>query len=397
METTASGAISLALLLLVLLLAWSLGASCGGRGADVVQMNEKKVVGAANYAQVLEAYPECPAEPPPPAAPASCSREEWTWYIDKDVPPPTTVGPATSGPSTSGPATSGPATSATITGFWLGQSPISTQVSFSMSESARKWMLSFPGEVISDISLTALSKKASVPVCQQPVYEKYILTQGGGNTTWNKDIYTQLTAQASSSALHAGWDGICYDWEYLDPSESWDDHVTYFNKMTEATKNAGLLCIVTSLGMGPAPAWGPDPLPSAADLTGIDWSHVDYFVPQLYYKPPQQNYGFTAADTRNDPQAPLWMKKEADKMNIDYMVNWWRDAGVNGHKIEITSRGTVRSYGDWGSGQISEFMQANASTPQNNRARVISNGRFMVLRGMMKGLGTKPHVWRQSS
>ncbi len=228
--------------------------------------------------------------------------------------------------------------SAKIEGFWLGQSPIPTTVSFSASEAANKWMLSFPGKVLSDTSLKTLAGVASVPECEQPAYKKYILTQGGGPTHWNKAIYDQLASQAATST--SDWDGICYDWEYLDPSESWADHVTNFNKMTAATKKAGLLCIITSLGMGPAPAYQPDPLPDpGADLSGVNWGNIDYFVPQLYYMPPNQNYGFTAADTNADPKAPDWMKKQADQMNIDYMVKWWAKGGKNGHNINIKSPG----------------------------------------------------------
>jgi len=71
----------------------------------------------------------------------------------------------------------------------------------------------------------------------------------------------------------SGWDGVCWDWEKTSA-----DHTSEgFNSLMKATKAAGLLNIVTSTAEGPY-IW----LSSNKDATDIDWSLVDYFVPQLY-------------------------------------------------------------------------------------------------------------------
>jgi len=103
-------------------------------------------------------------------------------------------------------------------------------------------------------------------------YGKKILTQGGGDTSWGDSLYTKLKGQISEYKK-AGWDGVCWDWE-----KTSSDHTTEgFNDLMRAVKAAGLINIVTSTAEGPY-VWASD----NKDATGIDWSAVDYFAPQLY-------------------------------------------------------------------------------------------------------------------
>jgi len=103
-------------------------------------------------------------------------------------------------------------------------------------------------------------------------YSAKILTQGGGDTSWGKSLYTRLQDMLPSYKP-AGWDGVCWDWE----KAAQDHDSASFNALMKATKDAGLINIVTSTAEGPY-IW------SAAnkDATDIDWTLVDYFVPQLY-------------------------------------------------------------------------------------------------------------------
>lgn len=103
-------------------------------------------------------------------------------------------------------------------------------------------------------------------------YEKKILTQGGGDTSWGNMLYKELESDLPSYKP-AGFDGVCWDWE-----KTAADHTTDgFNTLMKATEDAGLINIVTSTAEGPY-IWSA----SDKDATGIDWSVVDYFVPQLY-------------------------------------------------------------------------------------------------------------------
>lgn len=103
-------------------------------------------------------------------------------------------------------------------------------------------------------------------------YEKKILTQGGGGTDWGDNLYAKLKKQLPEYKK-AGWDGVCWDWE-----KTSSDHTTDgFNDLMSAVKDAGLINIVTSTAEGPY-VWAAQ----SKDATGIDWSAVDYFVPQLY-------------------------------------------------------------------------------------------------------------------
>jgi len=71
----------------------------------------------------------------------------------------------------------------------------------------------------------------------------------------------------------AGWDGVCWDWEKVGA-----DHTSSgFNDLMKATKAAGLLNIVTSTAEGPY-VWTA----ASHDARDLDWSLVDYFVPQMY-------------------------------------------------------------------------------------------------------------------
>lgn len=103
-------------------------------------------------------------------------------------------------------------------------------------------------------------------------YSKKILTQGGGDTDWGDSLYSTLKSQLAEYSK-AGWDGVCWDWE-----KTGSDHTTDgFNDLMRAVKAAGLVNIVTSTAEGPY-VWAS----GNKDATGIDWSAVDYFVPQLY-------------------------------------------------------------------------------------------------------------------
>lgn len=103
-------------------------------------------------------------------------------------------------------------------------------------------------------------------------YDRKILTQGGGDTSWGDSLYKILEGEIPSYKP-AGWDGVCWDWE-----KTTSDHTSEgFNKLMNATKQAGLINIVTSTAEGPY-VWAS----ANKDATGIDWSLVDFFVPQLY-------------------------------------------------------------------------------------------------------------------
>lgn len=119
-------------------------------------------------------------------------------------------------------------------------------------------------------------------------YEKKILTQGGGGSDWGDSLYTKLKSQIPEYKK-AGWDGVCWDWEKVS-----SDHTTEgFNSLMHAVKAAGLINIITSTAEGPY-VWACQ----SKDATGIDWSAIDYFAPQLY-----------AADGKlSDPAWPEYVK-----------------------------------------------------------------------------------------
>lgn len=103
-------------------------------------------------------------------------------------------------------------------------------------------------------------------------YEKNILTQGGGDTDWGDSFYSDLKAQIGEYKP-AGWDGVCWDWE----KTSADHTSAGFNDLMNATKAAGLINILTSTAEGPY-VWAA----ASSDATDIDWSLIDFFVPQIY-------------------------------------------------------------------------------------------------------------------
>jgi hypothetical protein len=161
-----------------------------------------------------------------------------------------------------------PAAAATsIQGFWFGYAGSTSPDPAPTSG----WFFSFPGSAVSP-PFTPKEYTKIQPPPSWGSYEKKILTQGGGKTSWGDAFYSQLTDQLSEYKP-AGWDGVCWDWE-----TTASDH-TYagFNALMKATKAAGLLNIVTSTAEGPY-KWGAKSL----DATDIDWSQVDYFVPQIY-------------------------------------------------------------------------------------------------------------------
>jgi len=103
-------------------------------------------------------------------------------------------------------------------------------------------------------------------------YYLKILTQGGGDTGWGDSTYAELTTQLTEYKP-AGWDGVCWDWE----KTSADHTSAGFNALMKATKEAGLINILTSTAEGPY-VWSS----TNKDATDIDWTLIDYFVPQMY-------------------------------------------------------------------------------------------------------------------
>lgn len=103
-------------------------------------------------------------------------------------------------------------------------------------------------------------------------YDKKILTQGGGDTGWGDSFYKRMEGMLADYKP-SGWDGVCWDWE-----TAGSDHTSAgFNSLMRATKAAGLVNILTSTAEGPY-IWTA----ASKDATDIDWSLVDYFVPQMY-------------------------------------------------------------------------------------------------------------------
>lgn len=186
--------------------------------------------------------PPIPTPPPSPAPPS---------------PPPTPPTPPTPAPSPVG----------SIRGFWDGW------VGSSSSKPAPSsgWFFSFPGLAVSPpFNATPYSQIVAPP--SWGTYEHQILTQGGGDTGWGDSFYKHMESMLNNYKPF-GWDGVCWDWE----TTSADHTSEGFNSLMKATKAAGLLNIVTSTAEGPY-IWQS----SNKDATGIDWSLVDYFVPQMY-------------------------------------------------------------------------------------------------------------------
>jgi len=133
------------------------------------------------------------------------------------------------------------------------------------------WFFSFPGQIITG-SFTPSELTNVVPPPTWGNYDKKILTQGGGDTGWGNSMYSSLQAKLSEYKP-AGWDGVCWDWETVG-----SDHTSEgLNTLMRATKDAGLINILTSTAEGPY-IWNAQ----NKDATDIDWSLIDYFVPQMY-------------------------------------------------------------------------------------------------------------------
>lgn len=133
------------------------------------------------------------------------------------------------------------------------------------------WFFSFPGFVITG-SVVPSELSNLIPPPAWGKYDKVIITQGGGDTGWGNGMYTNLKAKLGDYKP-AKWDGVCWDWEMVGV-----DHTSEgFNDLMRATQEAGLINILSSTAEGPY-QWGAP----SKDATDIDWSLVDYFVPQMY-------------------------------------------------------------------------------------------------------------------
>jgi len=155
-------------------------------------------------------------------------------------------------------------------GFWDG---------WVASHAARRapstgWFFSFPGTIVPG-SFVPSELTSVVPPPAWGTYDKKILTQGGGETGWGNSLYSSLATKLSEYKP-AGWDGVCWDWETVGSDHTSDG----LNALMRATKEAGLINILTSTAEGPYIWNAPN-----KDATDIDWSLVDYFVPQMYGGP----------------------------------------------------------------------------------------------------------------
>lgn len=165
------------------------------------------------------------------------------------------------------PAPPAPSPTGQIRGFWFhywgGGSPKPAPSS--------GWFFSFPGLIVHPPFKTS----PYGPIMAPPSwgnYSKKILTQGGGDTSWGDSVYKTLQDQLPHYKID-GWDGVCWDWEKV----AQDHTAGGFNTLMRETKAAGLINIVTSTAEGPYIWAAPD-----KNATSLDWSVVDYFVPQLY-------------------------------------------------------------------------------------------------------------------
>jgi len=183
------------------------------------------------------------------------------------TPPTPTPTPPSPTPPAPSPAPSPMPPAGPIMGFWDGWVGSHS----SSAAPATGWFFSFPGVAVSP-PFTGTPYNQIVPPPTWGTYDKLILTQGGGDTGWGDSFYARLQDQLDQYKP-AGWDGVCWDWE-----TAGSDHTTEgFNALMNATKNEGLLNILTSTAEGPY-MWSA----SSNDATGIDWSLIDYFVPQMY-------------------------------------------------------------------------------------------------------------------
>lgn len=152
-------------------------------------------------------------------------------------------------------------------GFWYGYAGSTSD----QPAPSSGWFFSFPGLTVRP-PFDAKDGGNILPPPSWGQYDKLILTQGGGDTSWGDSLYSTLTEQIPEYAK-AGWDGVCWDWE-----KTTQDHTSAgFNALMKATKDAGLLNILTSTAEGPY-IWSA----ASTDATDIDWSNIDFFVPQIY-------------------------------------------------------------------------------------------------------------------
>lgn len=210
-----------------------------------------------------------PTPPPSPATTTTTAKATTKTTTKPATPAPTstttTKAATTKAPTPAPtPTTTAAAPSRGVVGFWHGYAGSAS----STRAPSSGWLFSFPGLLV-----TAPFSGGYIP--SDPSWGQYshrILTQGGGGTSWGNTVYTQQAAQLSQYKVSA-WDGVCWDWESVAA-----DHTTAgFNALMQATKSAGLLNIVTSTAEGPY-EWSA----SSRDAMGIDWTSIDYFVPQLY-------------------------------------------------------------------------------------------------------------------
>jgi len=220
--------------------------SCPGGGTGCCEKYPSGISGAhcnSDWSKTCVSDGDCPL--PPTAAPTP----------PKPTPPPTPPAPP-------------PPLKPPYRGFWYGwvgsHSPDPAPLS--------GWFFSFPGLHVSP-PFDTTNPYGTIP--SPPVnssYDRKILTQGGGDTTWG-DAFYQVLEKEVPHYKPAGWDGVCWDWE-----KTSSDHTSAgFNSLMNATKRAGLINIVTSTAEGPYIWSAPN-----KDATDIDWSLVDFFVPQLY-------------------------------------------------------------------------------------------------------------------
>ena len=162
-----------------------------------------------------------------------------------------------------------PVPSGKVYGFWKGyagschmQTPTDTSY----------WYFAFPG------IYPVPSRCHQVPADAKNFKQK-ILTIGGGPTTWGDKLYEQVRLEVQGSrSIYDEWDGICVDWEMTGA-----DHTNNgFNAMTAAIKKAGKLMVLTTTAEGPWKIVTPTSGKPKGDFTTIDWSNIDYLVPQLY-------------------------------------------------------------------------------------------------------------------
>merc|ERR1719345_52829 len=247
----------------------------GGTGAGKKLFDKYHLKGLSIWAVGGMSYTNCKTDDAPGFSEAMVKLGAHHNPPSPPVPTPTPPGPSPPGPVPTPPTPSPPTPAPTpspkppgpIRGFWDGW--VGSRSANPAPSSG--WFFSFPGLAVSPpFKSTPYSQIVAPPSWGK--YEHQILTQGGGDTGWGDSFYKQMEGLLKDYKP-SGWDGVCWDWEKTSA-----DHTSEgFNSLMKATKAAGLLNIVTSTAEGPY-IW----LSANKDATDIDWSLVDYFVPQLY-------------------------------------------------------------------------------------------------------------------